>query len=34
MSNSYTMVCPSVRGDNARDLAIGLSPAQADELWY
>ena len=28
ISNSYTMVCPSVRGDNPRALARGLSPAR------
>ena len=30
-SNSYTMICPSVRGDNPRALASGLSPVQADK---
>ena len=30
--NSYTMVCPSVRGDNPRALASGLSPVQTDKL--
>ena len=34
LSNSYTMVCPPVRGDNPRALASGLSPVQADEPWY
>ena len=34
LSNSYTMVCPPVRGDNPRASASGLSPAQADKLWY
>ena len=28
--NSYTIVCLSVRGDNPRALASGLSPIQAD----
>ena len=28
------MVCPPVRGDNPRALASGLSPGQADKLWY
>ena len=32
--NSYTMVCPSVREDNARALASELSPVQADKLRY
>ena len=31
--NSYTMVCPTVRGDNPRALASGSSPAQADKPW-
>ena len=26
ISNSYTVVCPPVRGDNARAIARGLSP--------
>ena len=30
----YTMVCPSVRGDNPRALTSGLSPAQVDKSWY
>ena len=30
-SNSYTMGCPPVRGDNPRALASGLSYAQVDE---
>ena len=30
-SNRYTMVCPSVRGDNPRALASGLSYVQADK---
>ena len=33
ISNSYTMVCPSVRGDNPRALASGLSPVQVDKPW-
>ena len=33
-SNSYTTVCPPVRGDNPRALASGLSPVQADKPWY
>ena len=37
-SNSYTIVCPPVRGDNPRalasGLASGLSPVQADKLRY
>ena len=28
------MVCPSVRSDNPRVLACGLSPVQADKRWY
>ena len=32
LSNSYTIVCPPVRGDNPRALASGLSPVQADKL--
>ena len=32
--NSYTMVCSPVRGVNPRALASGLSPVQADKLWY
>ena len=28
------MVCPSVRGDNSRALASGLSFAQAGKPWY
>ena len=31
LSNSYTMVCPPVRGDNPRALASGLSYVQADK---
>ena len=34
LCNSYTMVCPSVGGDNPRALARGLSPVQADKPWY
>ena len=30
----YIMVCPPVRGNNPRALASGLSPVQADKLWY
>ena len=30
ISNSYTMGCPPVRGDNPRALASGLSYVQAD----
>ena len=29
-SNSYTMGCPPVRGDNPRALAMGLSYVQVD----
>ena len=29
--NSYTMGCPTVRGDNPRALASGLSYAQVDK---
>ena len=32
--NSYTRVCPPVRGDNPRALAGGLSHVQADKPWY
>ena len=31
LSNSYTMGCPPVRGDNPRALASGLSYVQADK---
>ena len=31
LSNSYTMVCPPVRGDNPRALASGLSYVQVDK---
>ena len=31
ISNSYTMGCPPVRGDNARALASGLSYVQVDK---
>ena len=34
VSNSYTMGCPPVRGDNPRALASGLSYVQADNPWY
>ena len=34
ISNSYTMGCPPVRGDNPRALASGLSYVQADNPWY
>ena len=30
-SNSYTMDCPPVRGDNSRALASGLSYVQVDK---
>ena len=30
ISNSYTMECPTVRGDNTRALACGLSYVQVD----
>ena len=30
-SNSYTIGCPSVRGDNPRALASGLSYVQVDK---
>ena len=33
-SNSYTMGCPPVRGDNPRALASGLSDVQMDNPWY
>ena len=33
-SNSLTMVCPPVQGDNPRALASGLSPVQMDKQWY
>ena len=29
--NSYTMACPTVRGDNLRIFAIGLSYEQGDK---
>ena len=32
--SSYTTVCPPVREDTPRALARGLSPVQADKLWY
>ena len=31
LSNSYTMACPPVRGDNPRALASGLSYVQVDK---
>ena len=31
LSNSYTMGCPPVRGDNSRALASGLSYVQVDK---
>ena len=31
LGNSYTMGCPSVRGDNPRALASGLSYVQVDK---
>ena len=31
LSNSYTMACPPVRGDNPRALASGLSNVQVDK---
>ena len=31
LSNSYTMCCPPVRGDNPRALASGLSYVQVDK---
>ena len=31
VSNSYTMGCPPVRGDNPRALASGLSNVQVDK---
>ena len=34
LSNSYTKVCPPVRGDNPRALASGLFPVQAGKPWY
>ena len=34
LSNSYTMGCPPVRGDNPQALASGLSYVQADNPWY
>ena len=32
LSNSYTMGCPPVRGDNPRALASGLSYVQVDKM--
>ena len=34
VSNSYTMVCPPVSGDNPQALVSGLSPGQVDKPWY
>ena len=34
ISNSYTMGCPPVRGDNPRALAGGLSYVLVDKLFY
>ena len=34
LSNSYTMGCPPVRGDNPRALASGLSYVQVDKHGY
>ena len=34
LSNSYTMGCPPVRGDNPRALASGLSYVQVDNPLY
>ena len=34
LRNSYTMGCPSVRGDNPRALASRLSYVQVDNPWY
>ena len=34
ISNSYTMVCPPVRGDNPGASASGLSPVQGVNPWY
>ena len=34
LSNSYTMGCPPVCGDNPRALASGLSYVQVDNPWY
>ena len=31
LSNSYTMACPPIRGDNSRALASGLSYVQVDK---
>ena len=31
LSNSYTMDCPRVRGNNPRNLASGLSYVQVDK---
>ena len=34
LSNSYTMGCPPVGGDNPQALVSGLSDAQVDKTWY
>ena len=34
ISDSSTMVCPPVHGDNPRATASGLSPVQVDKPWY
>ena len=34
LSDSYTMGCPPVRGDNPRALASGLSPRTGGQTWY
>ena len=34
ISNSYTIGCPPVRGDNPRALASGLSYVQVVKKWY
>ena len=34
VSNSYTLVCPPVQGDNSQALVSGLSPVQVDKPWY
>ena len=33
-SSSYTMICPSVQGDNPQALASEISPIQVDKPWY
>ena len=32
--HGYAMVCPTVRGDNPRALASGLSPVHVDKPLY